>query len=1136
MGCHAGLDIDDDELSTSGVTTPVDDWDKTFADAGALWVANTGYGYADTDTIAYSAQLMADFGANLNGSLTIGEALSEAKQQYAAGNAILSPYDLKALMESTFYGLPMYHLNKAASPVAPAQGPTTTTDPATGLTAASFSVSLPVGTATGDLTKVSSSNGNYYEVNGSGPTEPGTQVTEYRPIEPLVSVPATEPGLVPHGALVTGLTSSDTAGFTPAYSMPAVGTADAAPPSISDAAFPGTLQRVATYGTFGTTGTGQGAQLDLVAGQFFPNGIGGSGTQRIFSSMAAHVFYLPPTSPLADDYTPATIDTSEAVTSASGVDFDVQVTPSSSGDPVSEVLVLYTDAANPGTWSAVSLTAGVGALDWTGTGTAPSSGNVQYIVEAVDAAGNVAVSNNEGADFNGTPQAPLSITLSGSTEVDGYYTGPVTATITAASGATYVLDGSAPAPVPSGGALVVSSSGEHTLSVQSDGVTATQAFAISTTQTTTVLSSSVSPSVVGQPVTLTATVAAASNRGGTPTGSVEFFDGGSAIPGCTAQALSTTSDDIATCPEPNGSPGTQQITATYLGDTTFSRSSSGLPFPQVVDQAATQTTLGSSANPAAVGEAITYTATVAASSPGAGIPTNYVEFTDGSTPISSCGGTSGVLLSATSTDTATCTVTYAATGPHTITATYLGDPDFAPSTPATLTQSVNKVGTTTAIVSSANPSLVGQTVTYTATVTESPPGTGTPTGSVEFFDSGAPISTCTAQSLSATSTDTATCKVPYSVSGSHTITAQYLGSSAFSASAVSGPLTQSVNKVGTTTAIASSANPSLVGQTVTYTATVTASPPGTGTPTGSVEFFDSGAPISTCTAQSLTSTDTATCKVPYSVSGSHTITAQYLGSSAFSASALSGPLTQSVNKVGTTTAVITLPDPSTAGKTVNLIAGVAPASLASGIPTGYVEFLDGTTPISGCGGAKGEALGILGVASCAVTFSTAGAYNIVTQYLGTGSFLASTSLTWWQIVTKTSCATLIGCNLSGLNLAGANLAGDNLSGANLSGANLAGANLNGADLAGANLSGADVAGTSLQAADLANANLSGDNLSGDDLAGTNASGGNFAGDNLKHANLTNANFTNSNLSGANLTGATTTGTKFTGANLKGTIL
>ena len=72
MGCHAGLDVDDDEVGASGVPTPVDDWAKTFADEGALWVGNTGYGYGDTDTVAYSARLMADFANNLDGSMSVG--------------------------------------------------------------------------------------------------------------------------------------------------------------------------------------------------------------------------------------------------------------------------------------------------------------------------------------------------------------------------------------------------------------------------------------------------------------------------------------------------------------------------------------------------------------------------------------------------------------------------------------------------------------------------------------------------------------------------------------------------------------------------------------------------------------------------------------------------------------------------------------------------------------------------------------------------------------------------------------------------------------------------------------------------------------------------------------------------------
>ena len=499
MGCHAGLDVDDAEVSTSGVTTPVDDWAKTFADNGALWVANTGYGYADTDTIAYSAKLMSQFAGDLNGSLSIGEALAQAKQQYGAGNAILSPYDLKALMESTLYGLPMYHLNTSGTPVTPPNGPSTVTDPTTGLTAAPISVGLSNGSKTGQLRLVSTSNGSYYQVNGTPQAGPGTQTTEFRPIEPLVALPATEPNLVAHGALVTDLSSTDTQGFTPAYSLPAVGSADSTPVAVGDAAFPGTLQRVATYGTFTSTGTADASQLDLIAGRILSNpATPGTGTQRIFNSISAHVFYDSPGSPLASDYVPATIDTSQALTSPSAVNFAVHVTPSSPGDPVLEVLVLYTDASNPGTWTPVTLSPASGAQDWSASVPPTTSGKVQYIVEAVDSAGNVAVSDNEGADFNGSAQPAISISLAGSSQIDGYYTGPVIADITAPSGSNYVLDGSTSAPVPSDGQVVVSASGEHTITVSDpSGDVATQTFAISLSQTTTGLTSSANPSVQG---------------------------------------------------------------------------------------------------------------------------------------------------------------------------------------------------------------------------------------------------------------------------------------------------------------------------------------------------------------------------------------------------------------------------------------------------------------------------------------------------------------------------------------------------------------------------------------------------------------------------------------------------------------
>ncbi len=990
MGCHAGLDVDDAEVAASGVTTPVDDWAKTFADTGALWVANTGYGYADTDTIAYSAKLMAEFAANLNGSLTIGEALTAAKQQYSAGNAILSPYDLKALMQSTFYGLPMYHLNTSGTPVVPPNGPSTVLDP-TGLT----SLTVAPVTLSPNLTEVNTSNGDYYE---NGTTNGGTQSTEYRPIEPLVTVSATEAGLVPHGALITGLSSTDHTSFTPAYSMPAAGSANSTPPSIGDAAFPGTLQRVATYGTFTTSGTGEGTQLDLVAGQFFPNPSSpGTGTQRLFNSISAQVYYLPTASSLENDFTPPTIDYSEASSSTSSLGFEVQVTPSAA--PVDGVLVLYTDATTPGTWTGVDLSSTNGGQTWTGTGSPAPSGQVQYLVEAVDAAGNVAVSNNEGTDFNGAPApSSISITLSGSGPTNGYYTSAtVTADITAPSGSTYELDGSQSNSVPADGVVQVTGTGEHTITVTDPaGGTDTEEFAISTSETTVSLASSANPSAVGQTVTFNATVSPLTAGVGTPTGFVEFLDGGAALSGCGGTAGTTVSTSgVATCAVTYSSPSIlpHTITAIYLGDSNFSESTSST-LNQTVDQAETTTTLSASPDPAVVGQPVTLTATVSVAAPGSGTPTGSVAFFDGGVAISGCGAATGEPLTSL---TATCPVTYTAAAGHTITASYLGDSNFSGSTSSALTQTVNQAGTTTTLSSSANPSVVGQPITFTATVSVAAPGSGTPTGSVAFFDGGVAISGCGAATLS--NAGIVTCPVTYTSAGSHTITAVFGGGGNF-ATSTSSALTQKVNQAGTTTTLSSSANPSVVGQPITFTATVSVAAPGSGTPTGSVAFFDGGVAISGCGAATLSNAGIATCPVTYTSAGSHTITAVFGGGGNF-ATSTSSALTQKVNQAGTTTSLKLSTSVATYGseQSVTFTSTVSPQ--LSGTPSGKITIESGSTALCTI---------TLPSSTCTSTTSSALAasvspYSITAVYGGDSNFTGSSSASVALQVFSRSCIT-----------------------------------------------------------------------------------------------------------------------------------
>ena len=85
-----------------------------------------------------------------------------------------------------------------------------------------------------------------------------------------------------------------------------------------------------------------------------------------------------------------------------------------------------------------------------------------------------------------------------------------------------------------------------------------------------------------------------------------------------------------------------------------------------------------------------------------------------------------------------------------------------------LSQVVNAggaVATATSISSSINPSLVGQAVTFTATVS----GGSVPTGSVQFFDNGTLLGTSTLSGANATLTTSAL------AAGTHPITAVYGG-------------------------------------------------------------------------------------------------------------------------------------------------------------------------------------------------------------------------------------------------------------------------------------------------------------------------------------------------------------------------
>ena len=130
-----------------------------------------------------------------------------------------------------------------------------------------------------------------------------------------------------------------------------------------------------------------------------------------------------------------------------------------------------------------------------------------------------------------------------------------------------------------------------------------------------------------------------------------------------------------------------------------------------------------------------------------------------------------------------------ATGNATPTATISGAATGLNQPEGIAVQAIPAVATTTTVASSNNPSSVGQSVTFTATVSPKP-GTGT----VSFTDNGSAITGCGVVAVGLT-TGTATCTVTYSAAGTHNIVAAYSGNAGFQAS-TSAVLVQSVAAAG----------------------------------------------------------------------------------------------------------------------------------------------------------------------------------------------------------------------------------------------------------------------------------------------------------------------------------------------------
>lgn len=487
---------------------------------------------------------------------------------------------------------------------------------------------------------------------------------------------------------------------------------------------------------------------------------------------------------------------------------------------------------------------------------------------------------------------------------------------------------------------------------------------VNQSQTSTALSSSNNDATFSNPVNLVAAVTSVS--AGTPTGSVTFLDGTTALGNITLDAHGT-----ATLPISTLAVGSHSITAIYNGDTDNAGSTSA-SLQQTIEQITTAVTLSSSANPSNSGTSIHLVATVSPAQTASSVPlTGNVTFFDGATAL----GTVTTSSSAAALDISSLSV-----ATHSLKATYNGATDYATSSSVPMSQQVQKASTNGTLTASPNPVIAGRSVTLIASVTSA--GV-VPTGNVTFLDGATVLGTA---ALDAQGTAT------YTVSSLHPATHGLVASYAGDTNSLPCSLTVSlvVQQATTSTVLSASPNPSVVGTPLVLQATVTGNG---GTATGAVDFRDGATDLGT---GQLGSNGVASLTVSTLAVGAHTLTAVYLGDTNDGGSTATG-ISQSIQQTTTSTTLTPTPNPATQGSFVQLAVRV---TSNAGVPGGSVQILDGTVPLGNV------TLNNAGVGVFSLNTLTAGPHNLVANYLGDTNDAASTSPVIVEVVQPTTTVTL----------------------------------------------------------------------------------------------------------------------------------
>jgi hypothetical protein len=386
VGCHSGLSVSENLPGAIGA-----DWAEALGAAGAsAYLAQTGFGYGSTDSIALTERLLVNFARRLDGNFTIGEALKLAKNEYVRPLASISVYDEKSLQQAVLFGLP-FSTPAVANPPQPGGAPVDL-------------VGVPV-PGLGDLQTASitpeyqiepriTDRGTIFEIDGQ------SYAAHEQPLQPITTVDTTVDGTRIRGAILRGGSAYRVPGtIDPVYLTPTINSSEREPElQPTDALYP-----ISPLGvTDALTEFGRRDYTIIMPGRFQATEANGDGIQVLYEALQIQTLHSPD-SPDNDDWTPPSIgQVNQTVVNGS-----LLVAVDSPDTDVAGVVVSLVEnlpdssQATPAAWRSFDLGSS-GDGRWTGITPLSSSctDQVDYLVQIYDTSGNVNVMSNKAAGFS----------------------------------------------------------------------------------------------------------------------------------------------------------------------------------------------------------------------------------------------------------------------------------------------------------------------------------------------------------------------------------------------------------------------------------------------------------------------------------------------------------------------------------------------------------------------------------------------------------------------------------------------------------------------------------------------------------------------------------------------------------------